>query len=65
MATEWTQERVTQLAPDAASLKAGQGLARADDVPETRIGYGRKRSALRDTILCVRSIGFDGHERGL
>jgi hypothetical protein len=29
MATEWTQERVTQLAPDAASLKAGQGLAHA------------------------------------
>ena len=26
---EWTQERVTQLAPDAASLKAGQGLAHA------------------------------------
>lgn len=29
MATEWTLERVTQLAPDAASLKAGQGLAHA------------------------------------
>jgi hypothetical protein len=29
MATGWTQDRVAQLAPDAASLKAGQGLAAA------------------------------------
>jgi hypothetical protein len=29
MAAGWTQDRVVQLAPDAASLKAGQGLASA------------------------------------
>src|SRR5438874_12681256 len=28
-AAGWTQDRVTQLAPDPASLKAGQGLAHA------------------------------------
>jgi hypothetical protein len=26
-------------------------------IPETRIGYGRKRSSLRDTILCVDQSG--------
>jgi Mg-chelatase subunit ChlD len=29
-------------------------------VPETRIGYGRKRSALRDIILCIDQSGSMG-----
>jgi Mg-chelatase subunit ChlD len=29
-------------------------------IPETRIGYGRKRSALRDVILCVDQSGSMG-----
>jgi Mg-chelatase subunit ChlD len=39
-----------------ANLKHYQPSYRAI-IPETRIGYGRKRSALRDIILCVDQSG--------
>lgn len=39
-----------------ANLKHYQ-LAYRTIIPETRIGYGRKRSALRDIILCVDQSG--------
>jgi Mg-chelatase subunit ChlD len=32
-------------------------------IPETRIGYGRKRSSLKDVILCLDQSGSMGSSR--